>query len=32
MKESGAKGDVGALSRSRDLPYLSLGLEERRYL
>jgi hypothetical protein len=32
MKESGAKGDVGALSGSRDLPYLSLGLEDRRYL
>lgn len=32
MKENGAKGDVGALSRSKDLPYQSLDLEERGYL
>jgi len=32
MKGIEAKGDVGALSRSKDLPYLSLDLGERRYL
>ena len=32
MKENGAKGDVGALLRSRGPPCLSLALGERRYL
>jgi len=32
MKETGAKGDVGALSGSKGPPCLSLALGERRYL